>query len=564
MSWTVNVKYADATNLLTDKPLLSAAIASVVNYLNQFVNGTGTLDLSVIVEQTATGRFGGSGATYVKDQHDGLVFVGAEAARELASGTDQNNGAADMMIYIDPTTNYFKSLAFDTLAYTAPPNIPTQQVDGLTVLLHEIMHGLGINSYRNYATGSYDGQTYRTEIDVASEQSGQGMLLTLPSFAAHGLKPIEVTSTSVSQNYSHIGNQNDLKVGYVDDLMNGLYFVSGHRYYMSQIDLMMLEGLGYSVQIPDSLPLSYSQMSGVGQTFPTIAAGQNLSALTTNKVHLTGQAAAGSTTSIIEHGKLLGSTLADAGGHWALDVTLDPALASSAEVARDGTLALDSAAQAVARAPGAGYQLFGSNVYTHIVGGGGNDVITGGAGDNIIDAGGGRDTAVYAGNVGDFTVTHYDNGYTVVDNKGGEGYDALHQVERLHFADANMALDIDGIGGQAYRIYQAAFNRTPDRAGLGFWIGVMDGGVSLDQVAAGFINSDEYRTVYASGLSNTALVSKYYDNVLHRPAEQAGIDFWVGVLDDHRASTAAVLAGISESAENVANLVGVIGNGFIY
>ncbi len=305
-------------------------------------------------------------------------------------------------------------------------------------------------------------------------------------------------------------------------------------------------------------------MSGVGQTLPSFAAGQNLSALTTNKVHLSGAAAAGSTTSIIEHGKLLGSTTADAGGHWALDVTLDPALASSAEVARDGSLVLDSAPLAVARAPDAGYTLFGSNVYTHIVGGSGNDVITGGAGDNIIDAGAGRDVAVYAGKVADFTVTHYDSGYTVVDNAGGEGYDALHQVERLHFADANMALDIDGIGGQAYRIYQAAFNRTPDRAGLGFWIGVMDSGVTLDQVAGGFINSDEYRSVYAAGLSNTALVSKNYENVLHRQAEPAGINFWVGVLDEHRASTAAVLAGISESGENVANLVGVIGNGFIY
>jgi hypothetical protein len=70
-------------------------------------------------------------------------------------------------------------------------------------------------------------------------------------------------------------------------------------------------------------------------------------------------------------------------------------------------------------------------------------------------------------------------------------------------------------GGQAYRVYQAAFNRTPDLGGLGFWIGAMDKGVSLADVANGFTLPE-------------------------------------------------VLVGISESPENQAGVIGVIQNGIGY
>ena len=35
-------------------------------------------------------------------------------------------------------------------------------------------------------------------------------------------------------------------------------------------------------------------------------------------------------------------------------------------------------------------------------------------------------------------------------------------VERLDFSDAHLAFDVDGNAGQIYRLYKAAFARTPD------------------------------------------------------------------------------------------------------
>jgi hypothetical protein len=233
-----------------------------------------------------------------------------------------------------------------------------------------------------------------------------------------------------------------------------------------------------------------------------------------------------------------------------------------------GTYTLKAAAASAPPASGAGTP--GADVLTggagddSLSGGAGNDHLSGGKGNDHLDGGTGLDTAVYAGARANFTIAKTAGGFSVVDNAGAEGHDDLVNVERVAFADTTIALDIDGNAGKAYRIYQAAFDRTPDKGGLGFWIKAIDDGANLEDVAAGFIASDEYRKAYGSDVGATDLVTHYYENILHRAPEAAGLDYWAGVLTRHDATVAQVLAAISESAENVTGVAAIIGNGFEY
>ncbi len=79
-----------------------------------------------------------------------------------------------------------------------------------------------------------------------------------------------------------------------------------------------------------------------------------------------------------------------------------------------------------------------------------------------------------------------------------EGTDTLTSIERVIFSDAVVALDIDGNAGQGYRIYQAAFARTPDLPGLSYWVNQLDTKISLRDLAFGFIASNEFKTVYGA------------------------------------------------------------------
>lgn len=212
----------------------------------------------------------------------------------------------------------------------------------------------------------------------------------------------------------------------------------------------------------------------------------------------------------------------------------------------------------------AGGELHGMAGNDTLRGGAGRDLLEGGAGSDMIDGGAGNDTARYHGALATYTITRSAAGYVVQDRSGIEGSDQLTGVERLQFSDAVLALDINGNAGLGYRLYQAAFDRKPDLSGLGFWIAQLDNGATLTTVANSFIQSEEFQALYGSHPSNADIVTRFYTNVLHRQPDPEGAKFWTDALNNGVATTAEVLAGFSESAENQAALVGITQNGIVY
>lgn len=179
-----------------------------------------------------------------------------------------------------------------------------------------------------------------------------------------------------------------------------------------------------------------------------------------------------------------------------------------------------------------------------------------------IDGGPGIDTVMYHNDRSAFTVSR--SGTDVyVQHSLSTVADRLVGVERAVFSDGAIAFDTAGTGGQAYRLYQAAFNRTPDTGGVGYWMSVLDSGGSLAAVADSFINSAEFKSLYGAAPTNAAFVNLLYTNVLHRPGEQAGIDFWIDSLEKG-VSRRDLLMQFSESAENQAGVLHLIANGFDY
>ena len=179
-----------------------------------------------------------------------------------------------------------------------------------------------------------------------------------------------------------------------------------------------------------------------------------------------------------------------------------------------------------------------------------------------IDAGAGTDTLVYNSNSYEVVISKSGASTKLTNPVTGEE-DTLTNVERIKFADTAIALDTSGVGGQAYRIYQAAFNRTPDDVGLGYWISGMDSGASLASVASGFVSSDEFKALYGASPTNAQIVTKFYENVLHRAPEFGGYNYWLGMLNSGL-SVSNALAAFSESPENVSGVSGAISNGIRY
>lgn len=141
---------------------------------------------------------------------------------------------------------------------------------------------------------------------------------------------------------------------------------------------------------------------------------------------------------------------------------------------------------------------------------------------------------------------------------------ALDSVERINFTDVSLAFDIEGNAGQAYRLYKAAFDRTPDRSGLGYWIKELDNGAHLQDVANSFISSTEFLSLYGASPNNLQIATSLYQHVLGRTPDQAGLNYWVDQLDKGLISKSGALASFSESSENHIAVSGQIQAGIEY
>lgn len=184
-------------------------------------------------------------------------------------------------------------------------------------------------------------------------------------------------------------------------------------------------------------------------------------------------------------------------------------------------------------------------------------------GDRLLGSDSIADAVVYYGARSEYTIKHVADGFLVGRPSGREAH--LSSIERLMFTKSNevVALSLDGHLGQAFRLYTAAFDRAPDQTGLGFWLHTADRGVSLQDMARGFIASNEFISLYGASPNDSAFVAALYQNVLHRAGDAGGVSYWNDALAKG-ADRADVLAAFSESAENQAQAIELIGNGIVY
>ncbi|MGI9609493.1 MAG: DUF4214 domain-containing protein [Acidimicrobiia bacterium] len=112
--------------------------------------------------------------------------------------------------------------------------------------------------------------------------------------------------------------------------------------------------------------------------------------------------------------------------------------------------------------------------------------------------------------------------------------------------------EFEGRVAPVVRLYYAYFLRAPDIVGLKFWAGKLSTGSSTLAVSNEFAKSTEFQNTYGA-LNDAEFIELVYQNVLDRPADAVGLEFW---LDQMASGTSrgAVMLGFSESVENIRDM----------
>lgn len=290
---------------------------------------------------------------------------------------------------------------------------------------------------------------------------------------------------------------------------------------------------------------------------PPVAPTGSMSFASPNQPVFEGKAEAGTLIQLVRvtDAVEIGRTVVKADGTWRVDSPALPngvykVLPSSVDIANNSR-------------SGLAYLDFTIDSALNLTGDGLANRFSPGAGNNAIDGMGGIDTVAYAGTSSNFTIERGVYGVGVTDKSGALGTDNLVNVERIQFADGWKAIDIHGIGGQVYRLYEAVFGRPSDTTGMGYWINRMEKGTSLLQVSKEFItNQPEFDKLYGANPSDGEFLIKLYQNILDRAPDAAGYAYWVERIVD--SSREQILMEFSEGFENQAQVIGTISGGIDY
>ena len=247
------------------------------------IDGPRSIEVTIGIDDARPTANGGSVTSAFVGVAGGRDLFEQGAAAELRSGADPNGAAADIRITFN-TTYLRNELWFDPAPALRTATVPPDRTDAMSVLLHEFGHALAYNGFANPANGVPQ-PTFWSTFDRwmipgpptpvrfagprASAAYGSNPDLTINNIfhwgntALQGLRPAQAPATTapirfvdgrpqppafehepVSIDASALAASMLRADALADELMNGLFFVRGTRYAISNLDRATLADAG--------------------------------------------------------------------------------------------------------------------------------------------------------------------------------------------------------------------------------------------------------------------------------------------------------------------------------
>ncbi len=254
---TLNLTVVDPTGLLAGVPLLQPTLRAALHHIEQYLTVGGMLDVEVRVDATATGRISAvAGMLTTTTTVAGLQILEPGALTETRTGVDFDPSRAEIIVTVDPRSDYVvRELWWDAeIATSLAGRVPSDRTDAFSILLHELLHGLGITTYRDLDTAALS-TPYGSMWDALIQLSGGQARFTGANTRALLGADLEVR-VGGSQGAQHLGAgatpQQSQQAFLEATLMNSWSFRRGERYTLDRLDLAILQDLGWSLK-PSSL-----------------------------------------------------------------------------------------------------------------------------------------------------------------------------------------------------------------------------------------------------------------------------------------------------------------------
>jgi len=442
--------------------------------------------------------------------------------------------------------NYGVPVWFDpSPALDVAPDIPGRSHDFISIITHEIFHGFGFYHWAR------EWKAFEEQISGHWYFTGERTILVLGEAL-----PL---SDSIRDHY---GNTNLSGSPISGGLMYELGHYERNRWDIGRLDLAVLEDLGYTIKTYDGLALvellDYApDLVGSGGN-DTLFGDFHDNLLTGQEGNDTLDGGAGADT--LNGGAGDDTYVVDSTS----DVVTEQAGQGSDTIRT--TLASYSLAalfnvENLIYTGAVNFTGTGNTLANTLTGGAGNDTLDGGASNDTINGGAGIDKVIFSSTRASYSITKTSTGFDV--SGSADGTDTLTNIERLHFTDKKIALDLNGASGMTAKILGAVFGAESlaNRSYVGIGLNLLDGGMSYQDLMQLALNAK-----LGNGFSTTNEVTLLYQNLLGVQPSAGDLSYWTSAVNSGQftqASLAVMAADTTFNTTNI-NLVGLVQMGIEY
>lgn len=251
---------------------LENTIKASFEWLEQFITFNGIIDVQVNIDETSTGRFSGTGSVYEHlGKINGIDTWENASITESRTGIDVDPENPEYIISIDTNSSYFKTLWWDPAPHTLTQNrIPADKIDAFSVVLHEILHGMGIMGWLDWNTGKHVGNYQSIWDSLITIDNGQAYFTG--SHATELLGEYVEVRLGGSQGAYHLGSAHSRQSFLEESIMNSYHFIYGKRYLPGPLEFAILEDLGWTLKSPTESKIS---VINTNENVPQNASGNN-------------------------------------------------------------------------------------------------------------------------------------------------------------------------------------------------------------------------------------------------------------------------------------------------
>src|SRR5262249_40288412 len=249
---TFNFTISDNLNLFGGRQAqMMTDLQAAGTIWGQYLNGVAPINVNVIPDRTVgLATAGPTDFTPLNRQQGGFNVTEDGALNKARTGNPNRNGNPfDINISINPTVAQ-TSIYYDPSGVARTGQVPSNQSDFISLVLHELGHGLGFITQRT-TSGPGTGTFPNGQMDTFGALSvfGTGGILNFTGPQAQAVfgGPVPLTSEGPTglSNFTHLGQSNPpVPTSLGSELMRPA-LVDGTKYYVSRLDVAILADINW-------------------------------------------------------------------------------------------------------------------------------------------------------------------------------------------------------------------------------------------------------------------------------------------------------------------------------